>query len=196
MLERWAPVLFFEYDPYYLAEAGDPGFDVFGSLLAIGYRRAIFYESVGEYVISVALDDALALTDLDALYRGRDGHRYADVCAFHEGDLDLWHEVRFAELEFFARRRGGVKPLRVCIDAREAGDKAGGSSQVVIGLVSALSRLTDGNEEYLVSHTPDSEWISPFVSGPCRIVHANVPLVRGAKRTARRIWASAARGMA
>lgn len=40
-------------------------------------------------------------------------------------------------------------PLRVCIDAR-LGEGAGGIQQFVMGLVSGLSRLCDGDEEYVV----------------------------------------------
>ena len=68
--------------------------------------------------------------------------------------------------------RDDSRPLRVCIDARIEGGAHGGVEQFVIGLVDALSRLKDGEEEYLVSaYVWADDWIRPYVAGPCRIVH-------------------------
>src|SRR5688572_32408884 len=65
------------------------------------------------------------------------------------------------------------RPLRVGIDARLFSGKSGGIEQVAIGLVDALSKLTDGDEEYVVLAYPLSyEWIEPYVRGSCRLVKA------------------------
>jgi glycosyltransferase involved in cell wall biosynthesis len=62
--------------------------------------------------------------------------------------------------------------LRVCIDARLDAGRFGGVEQVVIGIAAALSRLEDGDEEYLfLSHPEQNEWISPYLHGPCRLLH-------------------------
>ena len=64
-----------------------------------------------------------------------------------------------------------MTPLRVCIDARLGGGRFGGVEQVVIGLAAALSRLEDGDEEYLFLTYPEhDEWIREYVSGPCRLL--------------------------
>jgi glycosyltransferase involved in cell wall biosynthesis len=65
-----------------------------------------------------------------------------------------------------------VRPLRVCIDARRAGEGvAGGVEQIVIGLGEGLSSLHDGDEEYLFLTSPaDPEWIAPYLSGACRVL--------------------------
>jgi glycosyltransferase involved in cell wall biosynthesis len=61
--------------------------------------------------------------------------------------------------------------LRVCIDARIVPGAFGGVEQFTLGLVDALSKLTDGDEEYLVlTYGGASEWIEPYVGGPCRLV--------------------------
>lgn len=63
-------------------------------------------------------------------------------------------------------------PLRICIDARLASGAWGGVEQVILGLASALSRFDGGGEEYLfLTHAGSDEWLSPHVSGPCRILH-------------------------
>jgi glycosyltransferase involved in cell wall biosynthesis len=64
-----------------------------------------------------------------------------------------------------------ARPLTVAIDARLFSGKSGGIEQVAIGLVDALSELTDGDERYLVLAYPLShEWIRPYVRGPCELV--------------------------
>jgi glycosyltransferase involved in cell wall biosynthesis len=62
--------------------------------------------------------------------------------------------------------------LRVCIDARLGEGRFGGVEQVVIGIAAGLSKLEDGDEEYLfLSYPEHDEWLRPYLSGACRIVH-------------------------
>ncbi len=64
-----------------------------------------------------------------------------------------------------------ARPLRVGIDGRLFGGKSGGIEQVVIGLADALSRLEDGNEEFVVLAYPRShDWLAPYVRGRCRML--------------------------
>jgi glycosyltransferase involved in cell wall biosynthesis len=66
-----------------------------------------------------------------------------------------------------------VTPLRVCIDARLGAGQFGGVEQVVIGLAAALSRLDDGDEEYLfLTHPEHDDWIRGYLHGPCRLLHS------------------------
>jgi glycosyltransferase involved in cell wall biosynthesis len=83
-----------------------------------------------------------------------------------------------------------VSPLRVCIDARLPAGRFGGVEQALIGIAAGLSKLDDGDEEFLfLVHPGAAEWIRPYVSGPCRLL----PTRRGwAQHTARAI----ARGLA
>src|SRR6185503_3237769 len=65
----------------------------------------------------------------------------------------------------------GMRPLKIGIDARLFSGKSGGIEQVAIGLINALSNLTDGDEEYVILAYPASnDWIRPYVSGPCRML--------------------------
>jgi glycosyltransferase involved in cell wall biosynthesis len=64
-----------------------------------------------------------------------------------------------------------VKPLRVCVDARLGDGRFGGVEQFVIGLAAGLSRLEDGDGEYLfLTYRGQDEWIRPYLSGPCRVL--------------------------
>ncbi|MBI4566098.1 MAG: glycosyltransferase family 4 protein [Planctomycetes bacterium] len=82
-----------------------------------------------------------------------------------------------------------MKPLRVGIDARLVDGLSGGVQQVVIGLANALSKLEDGDEEYLFLVHPDaSDWIRPYLRRPCSIL--NGPESSGPKR-----WKTALKSM-
>jgi glycosyltransferase involved in cell wall biosynthesis len=64
-----------------------------------------------------------------------------------------------------------MKPLRVCLDARLVSGITGGVEQAIIGLATGLSKLDDGNEEYVFLTYPDSQdWIRPYLDGRCRIL--------------------------
>jgi len=81
-----------------------------------------------------------------------------------------------------------TRPLCIAIDARLPAGLSGGLEQFVIGLVAALSSLTDGDEEYLVLVSPgDDGWIRPYVSGPCHIVktRGHASLIGTQRRIAR-----------
>jgi FkbM family methyltransferase len=100
------PILFFEYDPYLLEQSGtkDP-ISMFQQLRAAGYRSAIVYENVGDYVMTLPLDNTSLVEDVHDYFRGRAGKRYADICAFHEVDDELCAQVRQNEMEHFKIRR-------------------------------------------------------------------------------------------
>ena len=64
-----------------------------------------------------------------------------------------------------------MSPLRICIDARLPAGRFGGVEQVMIGIAAGLSKLTDGNEEFLfLTHAGGDDWIRPYVSGPARML--------------------------
>jgi glycosyltransferase involved in cell wall biosynthesis len=72
-----------------------------------------------------------------------------------------------------------MSALRVCIDARMGSGQFGGVEQVVIGVASGLSRLSDGDEEYLFLTLPEhEEWLLPYLGGPCRPLHPRLGYTR------------------
>jgi glycosyltransferase involved in cell wall biosynthesis len=75
------------------------------------------------------------------------------------------------------------RPLRVCLDARLVSGTAGGVEQVVIGLASGFSKLIEDSEEYLfLSYAGADDWIRPYVSGRCRLLHTRHPLSEDVNR--------------
>ena len=57
------------------------------------------------------------------------------------------------------------EPLKVAIYAQVIPDSgSGGVESVLIGLVSALSRLDDGSIDYIVITHPDNpDWLTPYM---------------------------------
>ena len=69
------------------------------------------------------------------------------------------------------------------MDARLVSGEWGGVEQVIIGLASALSRLDDGDEEYLFLVNPGhTAWLEPFISGPSSILMTMPPAAPPIKR--------------
>jgi len=67
--------------------------------------------------------------------------------------------------------RARRKSIRICIDGRLRSGDVGGIEQVVVGLAHGLSKLTDGDEEYIfLAYQGETGWLEPYVSGPSRIV--------------------------
>ncbi len=72
-----------------------------------------------------------------------------------------------------------MSALRVCIDARLGSGQFGGVQQVVIGVAAGLSRLGDGDEDYLfLTHPEHEDWLLPYLGGPCRVLHPRVAYTR------------------
>jgi len=62
-------------------------------------------------------------------------------------------------------------PARIGIDARLGSGTTGGVEQVIIGLASGLSALTNGDEEYLfLAHEGADAWLRPYLRNACRIL--------------------------
>jgi glycosyltransferase involved in cell wall biosynthesis len=79
-----------------------------------------------------------------------------------------------------------VTALRVCIDARLGSGRFGGVEQVVIGVATGLSRIGDGDEEYLFLTYPEHEdWLLPYLGGACRVVHPRIGYTRRRARAVR-----------
>ena len=107
MLRDGKPIIFFEYDPFFLSANGDSGLSLLSQLRSIGYSKALVYDNLGDFLLSADIDDSLQWRDLDAYFSGRHGQRYMDVCLFPENDLTLHDQIRSGEIAYFSARRSG-----------------------------------------------------------------------------------------
>jgi FkbM family methyltransferase len=94
------PVLFFEYDPFFLAKQNDDGIYIFAQLHSLGYHSAAIYDNFGSYLISVSLKEQNQIADLHRYLLGRNGEYYYDICLVHEEDLDIISQLREVEIAF------------------------------------------------------------------------------------------------
>jgi FkbM family methyltransferase len=106
--ERCKPTLFFEYDPAFYPASWDPQ-RMWDALVSIGYERLLAYENVGDFLVSLRLEDAATLRDLHEHFSGRRSLRYLDVCLFHARDRSLAASFHEGELAHFRGLRTGSK---------------------------------------------------------------------------------------
>lgn len=99
------PVIFFEYDPFFLSQQHDDGLSIFNILSQVGYANLLIYENNGELLVSADVDNTRLLEDINHYYTGRNSIRYCDICAFHEEDVDLFERIRENEIQFFINSR-------------------------------------------------------------------------------------------
>jgi hypothetical protein len=105
MLRENRPVVFFEYDPFFLSANGDSGLTLLNQLRGIGYSKALVYDNFGDYLLSLDIDELPHWRDLDAYFSGRRGDRYMDVCLFAENDIQLHDKIRSSEIAYFSSKR-------------------------------------------------------------------------------------------
>lgn len=99
-LKRNQPVIFFEYDPYFLNQAGDDGLSIFDFLMQIDYQKLLVYDNTGSFLISTETNNRKVLEELNNYFSGRESAMYMDICAFHKNDNDIAEIVRESELNF------------------------------------------------------------------------------------------------
>jgi FkbM family methyltransferase len=99
------PVIFFEYDPYFLDQLDDDGLSVFNSLKEIGYQKLLIYDNTGVYLISLEIENKKALEELNTYFSGWQSEKYLDICAFHQNDNGIAEIVREEELKFAIKQK-------------------------------------------------------------------------------------------
>jgi FkbM family methyltransferase len=100
-LRQAKPVLFFEYDPFFLKGQGDDGLSTFSLLKENGYSGLLIYDNFGDLMICLPEINMERLEELHLYFSGRDSAQYYDMCAFHAEDRDVFDAARTSELEFF-----------------------------------------------------------------------------------------------
>lgn len=97
-LKSARPVVFFEYDPYYLAKQNDDGISIFSFLREAGYQRMIAYDNFGNYFRALDLANHKAIEEMHSEFTGFESKRYCDIAVFHFEDMDLFTELNEKEI--------------------------------------------------------------------------------------------------
>ncbi len=101
-IEANLPVIFFEYDAVFLEEQHENGVDIFIQLKSRGYATALFYDNYGKFLLSLNIENMVAIEQLYGYMKKREGaFQYFDVCLFHKNDDDIAKDVIEKEMMFF-----------------------------------------------------------------------------------------------
>jgi hypothetical protein len=81
-LARQRPVLFIEFDPYFIEKSGDSPQSLRELLIPAGYGPALIYDHLGDVTTMLNVTQEAHWEDLICYLSGRGGRAYADVCIF------------------------------------------------------------------------------------------------------------------
>lgn len=104
VISQLSPVLYFEYDISFDPHGETAGLETIQSLFDIGYEYFIVYDNYGNYLISLSNQEYDRFLDLTTYLVSNHRHSgtpvvcYFDICAFTENDIDLFEEIRLAEI--------------------------------------------------------------------------------------------------
>lgn len=109
-LKRAKPIIFFEYDPFFLEKQGEDNIEIFKILKEIGYRYLMIYDNFGEYIISLDLiKDTEKIEEIKCYFSGNYGEKYCDISIFHIEDKDLFKYSRESEIKHFKNLKQNKK---------------------------------------------------------------------------------------
>lgn len=84
------PVVFFEYDRFFLARLSDEGLGIFQTFADLGYEDVLFFDNIGRFILALKIHDRQAIEQLYAYtYRKEGAFPFYDVCVFHRNDTDI-----------------------------------------------------------------------------------------------------------
>jgi FkbM family methyltransferase len=98
-LKKTKPVIFFEYNPYFLNRAKDNGLKILEMLRKLGYVYALVYDNTGEYLCSSKLTKYDLLRELNHYVERKTWSKYFDICVFAKSDLNLFTKINARELK-------------------------------------------------------------------------------------------------
>ena len=108
-IKEMKPIIFFEFDPFFLKKQNDNGLAVIMHLKKLGYSHALVYDNFGELICGINLEDSLIVESLNNYYTGKNGFSYADICAFHKENQELYKKVYATENQFFLKHKNEKK---------------------------------------------------------------------------------------
>jgi FkbM family methyltransferase len=95
------PVIFLEFDPYFLLKQKENPRELFIFLKKLNYTDMLIYDNFGYMVMSLSLNDERQIDDLILYFTGRGNEFYSDICFFNEEDKDVFDFIYNQEIEFY-----------------------------------------------------------------------------------------------
>lgn len=89
-IKKTMPIIFFEYDRFFLTRAGENGLSVFDDLAKLGYGRAAFFDNSGRLLLSTDVNNREVIEQLYSYTHQKKGaFPFFDVCVYSENDDDI-----------------------------------------------------------------------------------------------------------
>lgn len=105
LLAAEQPIVFFEFDPFFLTQQGDDGVSIFAMLTEAGYEELLVWDNFGDFMMSMRTTQTAMLQEVHQYFSGRNGLRYADIAVFAHKDLDVMRAIIVKETEVAAERQ-------------------------------------------------------------------------------------------
>jgi len=99
------PMLFFEFDPFLISKNNDDPFNFMDYLMDCRYYYFIFYTNTGDYLLSCNAGERHIIYEVVNYFSGRKMETFADICAFHKNDEELYKLCRDNEIAHFKKIR-------------------------------------------------------------------------------------------
>lgn len=84
------PVIFFEYDPYFLGRINEDGISIFDFLEERDYIEMILYDNWGNFYGKVNVSDKNAIREFHEIAKRKQGVEYFDICIYTIKHLDIF----------------------------------------------------------------------------------------------------------
>jgi FkbM family methyltransferase len=99
------PVIFTEFDQNLMKQINEDYNDMFDFFRQYNYEYIIFYDNLGDYLISLNIKEKEKIEDITNYFDNRNTDMFCDIAVFHSDDKDLFELTRKKELEFFSKNR-------------------------------------------------------------------------------------------
>ena len=87
------PILFFEFDPFFLIKQNENPASIFPFLNKLNYSNLLLFDNHGNLLCEVKSNQTELIQDLIHYYN-KNGEAYLDICALHDEDFDLVLKIK------------------------------------------------------------------------------------------------------
>jgi len=105
LLTNHQPILYFEFDPYFLKQTGEEPISAFEFLKDLGYETVIVYDNFGDLLLTTTVGEQSLWQQLCNYLGNRGGSFYFDLCIFPKSEDEIACEFIHEECSELKQRR-------------------------------------------------------------------------------------------
>jgi len=95
------PVIFFEYDPYFLQKQNEDGISIFDFLKTLDYNYVIVYDNLGILIKKINIENSKEVLELHNSLNNKGGKSFYDLAMFNKLDDDLFKKIFDSEIKYY-----------------------------------------------------------------------------------------------